>query len=110
MRAHRAAAAQTDTSQPTATAAAEPRIAVDQRRLDVRAGKRTAVEGTVAPGVTGITVSLQVKRDGRWKPIDRDRTDAARPLHAARAPPRTGSTQRPRPRGRRRPAWPRASA
>ena len=88
-----AAGAQTDTSQPTATAAAEPRIAVDQRRLDVRAGKRTAVKGTVAPGVTGITVSLQLKRDGRWKPIDRDRTDARGRYALRERLRRTGSTK-----------------
>ncbi len=88
-----AAGAQTDTSQPSAAAAAEPRIAVDQRRLDVRAGKRTAVRGTVAPGVTGITVSLQLKRDGRWKPIDRDRTDARGRYALRERLHRTGSTK-----------------
>src|SRR5918996_1232386 len=81
-----AAGAQTTHAQPpstqptperTARAAQEPRIAVGHRKLHVRSGKRAAVVGKVAPGVTGITVSLQVKRGKRWKPNDRDRTDAA---------------------------------
>ena len=70
------ALAQSETTQttPTATAAATPVIAVGARKLNVRAGRRTAVRGRVAPGVAGVTVSLQIRRDGRWKPIDRDRT------------------------------------
>jgi rare lipoprotein A (peptidoglycan hydrolase) len=73
------ALAQSDTSStaPSAAAAEAPRIAVDRRKLNVRAGNRTAVVGTVVPGVSGLTVSLQVKRGTRWKPIDRDRTNAA---------------------------------
>jgi hypothetical protein len=75
------ALAQTGTStsdtQPTARAAMEPRIAVRYRKLDVRAGRRTAVAGTVTPAVFGLVVSLQVRRGQHWKPIDRDRTDAA---------------------------------
>jgi rare lipoprotein A len=90
-----AALAQTDTSQstPTAGAAQEPRIGVHHRKLNVRAGNRTAVLGKVAPGVTGITVSLQVKRGSRWKPIDRDRTDAAGRYKLRERLRRTGSTK-----------------
>ncbi len=62
------------TQTPSATTAQEPTIAVRDRRTDVRAGTRTAVRGKVAPGTKGLLVSLQVKREGRWKPIDRDRT------------------------------------
>ena len=89
------ALAQTDTSQstPTARAAQEPRIGVHHRKLNVRAGSRTAVRGTVAPGVTGITVSLQVKRGRRWKPIDRDRTDAAGRYKLRERLRRTGSAK-----------------
>ena len=89
------ALAQSDTSQstPAAGAAKEPRIAVHKRKLNVRAGKRTAVRGTVAPGVTGITVSLQLKRGRRWKPIDRDRTDAAGRYKLRERLRRTGSTK-----------------
>jgi rare lipoprotein A len=79
--------------EPSARAAQEPRIAVRQRKLHVRAGNRTAVVGQVAPGVTGIAVSLQVRRDGRWKPIDRDRTDAAGRYRLRERLRRTGSTK-----------------
>ncbi|HYI18705.1 MAG TPA: septal ring lytic transglycosylase RlpA family protein [Solirubrobacteraceae bacterium] len=75
------ALAQSDTVQttptPSATSAAKPRIGVRDRKTDVRAGTRAAVRGAVGAGgrsVKGLLVSLQVKRDGRWKPIDRDRT------------------------------------
>ncbi len=89
------ALAQTDTSQstPTARTAQEPRIGVHHRKLNVRAGKRTAVRGKVAPGVTGLTVSLQVKRGRRWKPIDRDRTDARGRYKLRERLRRTGSTK-----------------
>jgi rare lipoprotein A len=90
------APAQTDTPTPTpdpsAEGAQEPHIGVRHRKLDVRAGRRTAVVGTVAPGVPGITVSLQIRR-GRWKPIDRDRTDAAGRFKLRERLRRTGSTE-----------------
>jgi len=87
--------AQSDTfpSDPAARTAQEPRIGVKHRKLNVRAGKRTAVRGKVAPGVTGITVSLQVRRGRRWKPIDRDRTDAAGRYKLRERLRRTGSTK-----------------
>jgi hypothetical protein len=77
------ALAQTETPSPTpvpvpvpaAGPAPEPRIGVQRRKLHVRAGKRTAVVGKLAPRLPGIRVSLQLRRDGRWKAIDRDRTD-----------------------------------
>jgi rare lipoprotein A len=81
------------TTEPSARTAQEPRIAVRHRKLQVRAGNRTAVVGQVAPGVTGITVSLQVRRDGRWKPIDRDRTDASGRYKLRERLRRTGSTK-----------------
>jgi len=91
------ALAQTETSQstpePSARTAQDARIGVRHRKLNVRAGKRTAVIGTVAPGVKGITVSLQVKRGGRWKPIDRDRTDAAGRYRLRERLRRTGSSK-----------------
>jgi len=90
------ALAQTETPQPTeatARAAQEPRIAVRHRKLHVRAGNRTAVVGNVAPGVTGVTVSLQIRRGKRWKPIDRDRTDAAGRYKLRERLRRTGSTK-----------------
>jgi rare lipoprotein A len=80
------------TPEPSTGEAQEPRIGVRHRKLDVRAGRRTAVVGTVAPGVPGITVSLQVRR-GRWKPIDRDRTDAAGRFTLRERLRRTGSAK-----------------
>ena len=81
------------TSNPAARTAQKPRIAVKHRKLNVRAGNRTAVRGTVAPGVGGITVSLQIRRAGRWKQIDRDRTDAAGRYKQRERLRRTGSTK-----------------
>jgi rare lipoprotein A len=90
------APAQTDpslsTAGPSARTALQPRIGVRHHRLDVRSGNRTAVLGRVQPGVRGITVSLQVSRDGRWKPIDRDRTDAAGRYRLRERVARTGSS------------------
>jgi rare lipoprotein A len=70
------ALAQTDTTSPTATAAQKPQIAVGRSRLDVRSGRRAVVAGRVAPAVAGLAVTLQAKRGKRWRPIERDRTDA----------------------------------
>ncbi len=81
------------TPEPSARAALQPRIAVRHRKLHVRAGSRTAVTGRVAPRVSGIMVSLQLRRDGRWKPIDRDRTDAAGRFQLRERLRRTGSTR-----------------
>ncbi len=83
----------TPAPEPSARAAQEPRIDVRHRKLDVRAGKHTAVIGTVAPGVTGITVSLQVRRGHRWKPLDRDRTDARGRYRLRERLRRTGSAK-----------------
>ena len=86
-----AALAQTETTtpspEPTARAAYEPQIGVRHRKLNLRAGKRTVVAGKVSPAVAGLQVSLQVKREHRWRTIDRDRTGAAGRLQAARALP-----------------------
>jgi rare lipoprotein A len=81
------------TPQPTARAAQKPRIAVGKRKLNVRTGRRTAVKGRVAPAVPGLIVSLQLKRGGRWKPLDRDRTDAAGRYRLRERLRRTGSTR-----------------
>jgi rare lipoprotein A len=61
------------TQNPTAQAT---RVAIDDRRLNVRAGRRTVVAGDLQPSAGGLTVALQVRRDGRWRTLDRDRTDA----------------------------------
>ena len=61
-------------SAPTATIA---KVGVLERRLDVRAGRRAVVAGTVEPRMAGLIVSLQVRKGGRWYTIDRDRTDSS---------------------------------
>jgi rare lipoprotein A len=81
------------TAEPSAWTALQPRIGVRHRRLNVRAGNRTAVLGRVRPGLRGITVSLQLRRGGRWKPIDRDRTDAGGRYRLRERVARTGSTK-----------------
>ena len=50
------------------------------------------------PASGGLIVSLQLQRDGRWKPIDRDRTDAPGGYRLRERVTRTGSTPRARPR------------
>ena len=61
----------TTTSDPTASIA---KVGVGKRKLDVRAGRRAIVAGTVLPRAAGRTAYLQIRRDGRWRTIDRDRT------------------------------------
>jgi rare lipoprotein A (peptidoglycan hydrolase) len=48
-------------------------IAVSDRRLNVRAGRRIVVRGTAQPSTT---VSLQIQRAGRWRRLARVRSDA----------------------------------
>jgi rare lipoprotein A len=47
---------------------------VAKKRLDVRTGRRVAVIGTARPAAPGLVASLQIRRDGKWRGIDRDRT------------------------------------
>lgn len=67
----RALAQETQGTTPTATAS---KVGVSQRRLNVQAGRRAVVRGRIQPA--GSTVALQIRRNGRWKTLDRDRTDA----------------------------------
>jgi rare lipoprotein A len=71
------AQAGTSTTPPTARAAQQPQISVRHRSLNVRAGNRATVFGRVAPAAPGLGITLQVKRGGRWRSIEHDRTDAA---------------------------------
>jgi rare lipoprotein A len=84
---------QTDPTVPTGQEAPKPHIAVGHRKLNVRSGKRTAVAGRLAPGVPGVAVTLQVKRGHHWKPLDRDRTDAAGRYRLRERLRRTGSSR-----------------
>jgi rare lipoprotein A (peptidoglycan hydrolase) len=56
-----------------APAAAQP--GVTKTRLDVRAGQRAMVAGTATPGQT---VSLEIRRRGHWRTVDRDRATDGR--------------------------------
>jgi hypothetical protein len=56
---------------PTAAIA---RVGVGSRHLEVRAGRRAAVRGTVLPRRAGMRALLQVRRSWGWRTLDRDRT------------------------------------
>jgi rare lipoprotein A (peptidoglycan hydrolase) len=47
---------------------------VKRKRMHVRAGKRVVLTGLARPGTAGVSASLQIKRDGRWRTLDRART------------------------------------
>jgi hypothetical protein len=64
----------TSAKPPTASIA---KVGVGKRRLNVRAGRRTVVKGTVLPRVKGLIASLQIRGTKRWVTIDRDRTGSS---------------------------------
>jgi rare lipoprotein A len=86
---------------PAATA--KPRVSLHARHLNVHAGRRVFVRGTVRSAVAGLPVALEIQRAGRWRTLARSRTDARgafrvrdrlkRP-QSARARLRVGSTRR----------------
>ena len=59
------------------------RSASTHRQLNVKLGRRAEVRGAIQPA--GSTVALQIRRGHRWVTLDRDRTDAQRPISAARS-------------------------
>ena len=61
----------TKASEPTASIA---KVGVGKRKIDVRAGRRAVVAGTVLPRVPGRIAYLQIRKGDRWYTIDRDRT------------------------------------
>jgi rare lipoprotein A len=61
-------------SPPVASAAG---VGFEKRRLQVRAGRRVVVAGSVRPAAAGLIAVLQVRRGGRWVSLDRGRTGAA---------------------------------
>jgi rare lipoprotein A (peptidoglycan hydrolase) len=61
----------TTASQPTAKIA---KVGVGTRKLNVRAGRRAVVAGTVLPRAAGRIAYLQIRKGDRWYTIDRDRT------------------------------------
>jgi rare lipoprotein A (peptidoglycan hydrolase) len=52
-------------------------VAVKEKRMHIRAGQRVSVEGVVRPATAGVVASLQIRRRGKWRTIDRDRTSAS---------------------------------
>ena len=66
-----ALAADTPGTTPIATAS---EVGVSKRHLNVRAGRRAVVRGTIQPA--GSTVALQIRRRGHWVTLDRDRSDS----------------------------------
>jgi len=61
----------TSATTPTASIA---KVGVGKRKLNVRAGRRAVVAGTVLPRAAGRTAYLQIRKGKRWYTIDRDRT------------------------------------
>ena len=61
----------TAASPPTASIA---KVGVAKRKINVRAGRRTVVAGTVLPRTAGLIAYLQIRKGKRWYTIDRDRT------------------------------------
>jgi rare lipoprotein A (peptidoglycan hydrolase) len=69
-----------DTSQGTTAsdpAASIAKVGVGKRKLNVRAGRRAIVAGTVLPRAAGRIAYLQIRKGKRWHTIDRDRTGTA---------------------------------
>ena len=62
-------------TQGMAPNAGAAKVAIGQKRLNVRAGSRALVTGRIQPGRA--TAALQIKRGGRWITLDRDRASAS---------------------------------
>jgi rare lipoprotein A len=52
-------------------------VQVTNKRMHVRAGARVVVVGSVQPRLAGVVASLQIRRRGEWRTIERDRTSAS---------------------------------
>jgi rare lipoprotein A len=68
------ALAETQGTSPTASVAS---VGVAKQRLHARLGRALVVIGSVQPGGAGYGARLQVRRGGRWRTLDRDRTSAS---------------------------------
>ena len=71
------ALAQTPGTAAPAPTAKISKVGVGEKRLNVRAGRRALVAGTVLPRSAGRVASLQIRRSGRWRTIDRAGNRAA---------------------------------
>jgi rare lipoprotein A len=58
-------------AQSTATIAA---TGIEKKRMHVRSGQSVVVTGAARPGTPGAVASLQIRREGRWRTLARDRT------------------------------------
>jgi hypothetical protein len=67
------ASAAAPTSRESAVSVA-PAIGIASRRLQLKAGRTTAITGSVASGAKGIPVSLQIRRGAGWRRLDGART------------------------------------
>jgi len=67
------------------------RIAAPHRRLDVPAGERAGVRGSVGPWRAGRLVRLEVLRGSRWRIVASDRTDSRGRFALAHRPSWVGS-------------------
>jgi len=63
-----------DTTSATPPTASIAKVGVGKRKINVRAGRRMVVTGTVRPRVGGLVTYLQIRTAKRWVTIDRDRT------------------------------------
>jgi len=63
-----------DTTSATPPTASIAKVGVGKRKINVRAGRRMVVTGTVLPRVEGLVIYLQIRTGKRWVRIDRDRT------------------------------------
>lgn len=73
-------AAQDVVAAPTASPEHAVRVAAalrtDRVRRNLAAGRTVRVHGELRPGGAGRSVALQLRRAGRWRTVDRDRTSA----------------------------------
>jgi hypothetical protein len=86
-----ATAASDAPSSNAAAVAVTQKVGIRVKRLNVKAGRSVTVSGRVAPAAAGVPVSLQVRRGGRWLPIDRARTSASGAFALSDRARRTGS-------------------
>jgi rare lipoprotein A (peptidoglycan hydrolase) len=83
-----AATARSQTTRPASVADIQPRRSV----LNVMAGRRASVAGTVAPGDPGRRVSLQKRHGRHWATVARTITRAGGAFRVSYRPPRPQST------------------
>ncbi|MEP6952531.1 MAG: septal ring lytic transglycosylase RlpA family protein [Solirubrobacteraceae bacterium] len=82
-----AATAHSQAARPASVADIQPRRSV----LNVLAGRRASVAGTVAPGNPGARVSLQKRHGSRWTTVARTATRAGGAFRVSYRPPRPQS-------------------